>query len=179
MLDQNTIKIKCPQCGAVLTVKSVPGIEEKNITCPVCKTTSPFRRYEQFAASDETQYRPLPSSDDATIYAASSLRVGRLVDVATGRAYPLQSGINIVGRKATSSTADVQVQTTDRHMSRRHAQIKVVRGSASHLVHTLSNAENKNATKVNGRVLKSDDSIVLQHGDVILFGSFEMRFENQ
>ena len=179
MSDTGVIKIRCPHCSAVLTVKNMPGIEEKRITCPVCKTCVPFRGYERFTVSDETQYVSFSSPDDATQYAKTPLRVGKLIDVATGKAYPLQLGINIVGRKATSSTADIQVQTADRHMSRQHAQIKVTGCAASQVVHTLSNAENKNPTTVNGRTLNSGDSIVLQHGDVIVFGTFEMHFENQ
>lgn len=31
------IKIKCPQCLATLSVKEVPGLSHKNVTCPLCK----------------------------------------------------------------------------------------------------------------------------------------------
>ena len=31
-------KIKCPCCGAILSIKPVPGIEGKNVKCPVCNS---------------------------------------------------------------------------------------------------------------------------------------------
>ena len=39
------IKIKCPTCGAVLAAKNKPGLENKIITCPVCKQKNPFNNF--------------------------------------------------------------------------------------------------------------------------------------
>ncbi len=43
----NLIKIKCPWCSAVLTVKDFEGIESKSVTCPVCKQKSPFTKFKK------------------------------------------------------------------------------------------------------------------------------------
>lgn len=43
------IRIKCPWCSAVLTVKDFEGIETKSVTCPVCKQKSPFTKFKKVA----------------------------------------------------------------------------------------------------------------------------------
>lgn len=40
-----TIQIRCPFCGALLTVSNQYGIESKNVTCPVCKTKGAFTEF--------------------------------------------------------------------------------------------------------------------------------------
>ena len=180
------LKIKCPKCGAILSVKNVPGIEDKNITCPVCKVRSAFSEYKtyqvkpvdsdatRYDAADETRYcdetqltPSMPRTSDA----------GRLVDTITGANYPLALGMNTIGRRATSSEATVQILTADRHMSRNHAIIEVRQFPDGEVVHYLSTSANKNPTFVNGNQLAASDRIVLQSGDQIIFGSVKMRFE--
>ena len=45
MVNDEIIKIKCPWCNAVLSVKNRPDIETKNVTCPVCKQKSAFTQF--------------------------------------------------------------------------------------------------------------------------------------
>lgn len=45
MVNNDIIKIKCPWCGSVLSVKNRPDIETKNVTCPVCKQKSAFTQF--------------------------------------------------------------------------------------------------------------------------------------
>lgn len=185
------LRIKCPKCGAVLQVNKVDNIENRLILCYVCKETSRgFKEYipkrTQVSSSDETQYGPLSdetqysTGGDETQYCPSapkSLSFGKLVDVASGRCYPLSAGMNIVGRQATTSTAAVQITTDDRHMSRSHAKIEVKTFPDGEAICYLSNSENKNPTYVNNRLVENADRIILQNGDMLKFGTVNIKFE--
>ena len=46
-MEQKIIKIKCPSCGAKLSVKDEPGLMEKSTTCPICKQKSRIRDFER------------------------------------------------------------------------------------------------------------------------------------
>lgn len=43
---ESKLIIKCPFCGTPLSVKNIPGIEKKNLTCPVCKCKAPFTSFK-------------------------------------------------------------------------------------------------------------------------------------
>ena len=45
------IQIKCPFDGAVLSVKNQPGIESKNVTCPICKHKYPFTQFKRVTSN--------------------------------------------------------------------------------------------------------------------------------
>ena len=160
----STLKIKCPNCGAVLTVRNMEGIEAKRVTCPVCKMNHPFTEFKKPTVAapkdDKTDY-----SDTELPMADSASSIGRLQDVETGRVYPLRLGTNSIGRKADSSSATVQIETEDKKMSRQHITIEVKQLSNGTYKHTLSNAQNKNATLVNGTKLESNDKVVLNGGE--------------
>ena len=59
MIMDDIVKIKCPYCGSVLSVKNQIGIESKSVTCPICKQKSPFMDFKKVIdkSNDEsTQY---------------------------------------------------------------------------------------------------------------------------
>lgn len=203
-------KVKCPNCGAVLSVKNSKNEALKLITCPKCKASlrvkfkqqnpqEPLEAHTYLGISPksstggETQYGPspisggetqlggyqnngetqlggakgfcetqLPPKNDARIKTAY-LRVG-------GRDYPLQIGVNIVGRKASTSTATVQIETPDRYMSRQHAKIVVTRQPGGKLKAVISNDHNKNISTIDGQDLLQGDAFVLNDGDHIIMG---------
>lgn len=43
----DVIQIKCPFDGTILSVRNQPGIESKNVTCPICKNSYPFHEYKR------------------------------------------------------------------------------------------------------------------------------------
>jgi pSer/pThr/pTyr-binding forkhead associated (FHA) protein len=88
---------------------------------------------------------------------ASSLP--RLVD-STGREFPLNPGVNSVGREGT----DVLIQ--DGTVSRRHAQLTL---EGSQL--TVEDLGSTNGTSVAGRKLASGESAVAYSGDTVKFGN--------
>ena len=115
----------------------------------------------------ETQYVPKPS------------RQKQCFLFLNGRRYPLSAGRNVVGRKASSSDAQVQIETSDLYMSRRHICIEVIRladGSSKVLV---SNDKNKNSTYVNGSLLNVGDRVVLTNGTQIKMGDTIVTYKEE
>ena len=193
------IKIKCPHCGGVLTAKYQQGIESKSVTCPICKRKSPFMDFKQIqqqaeehtqypdsgehtqyrTSGEHTQYRQ--SADPKTNFASGpNLIIGRLQVLPAGPSLQLSAGRNIVGRRASQSSATVQIPVPDerKRMSREHLVIDVRRVQGKGFVHYVSLYKEKvNRTLVGSNELEYGDSIVLCHGDIIHLPDVDVRFE--
>ena len=168
-------RITCPKCQAVLEVKNPTGVAQKVIACPKCgahlKVVFHHEIEEahtfmagQESAGDGGRTMMAPPVRNAVRYA---LKVG--ADI-----YPLNDGLNTVGRRAPSSQATVQIHTASHALSRNHAQIEIVRydGNVSRV--RISNWQNKNITSVNGQQIKDDDVLLLKPGDQVTMGDVEM-----
>ena len=195
------IKVKCPACGKVLILPDSPDINTKTFTCPVCKEKHVVGNCKRVVdqptpkapAGEETQYGPSFSrtsggedtqyvgsnqnagDEETRMFTAQQPKVGTLVDN-FGRAYQLKIGINTIGRKANSSTASLQIDTTDRTMSRSHAVVEV-RNAGGQVVHILKNGANKNPSYLNGTILGPSDQLVLNNGNRIKLGNTELTFK--
>lgn len=195
------IKIKCPTCGKILRLLDSPTINTATFTCPVCKEKHVVgncqrlveRPKPQQSAGEETQYGPTASrmgggeetqyagnghsasGEETRIYSAPQPKIGALVDN-LGRTYKLRLGINTIGRKASTSSATVQIDTTDRTMSRSHAIVEV-RNAGGQLIHILKNGANKNPSYHNGSLIGPSDQMILNNGDRVKFGSTELTFK--
>ena len=194
------IKIKCPTCGKVLRLQDAPNINAASFTCPVCKEKHIVGKCPRYveqpkpmaSSGDETRYGGASAqqggdetrngsqpqcgdSDETRIGSASSPAVGVLVDN-LGRTYQLRSGINTIGRKASSSAATVQIATDDRTMSRSHAVIEVS-NAGGNTIHILRNGANKNPSYLNGSLIGQQDQLILNNGDRIKMGNTKMTFK--
>lgn len=196
------IKIKCPTCGKILRLQDSPTINTASFTCPVCKEKHVVGNCQRFVeqpkpqqpVGEETQYGPTASrmssgdetqyagggystiGEETQIYSTPQSNIGSLVD-ALGRTYKLCLGINTIGRKASTSSATVQIDTTDRTMSRSHAVIEV-RNVGGQMVHILKNGANKNPSYHKGSLVGASDQMILNNGDKVKFGSTELIFLN-
>lgn len=186
------IQIKCPFDGAVLSVKNQPGIETKNVTCPICKHKYPFtqfkRVYNTSVGSGDTEY---PDFEEHTNYAydggsgektnlgGMNFTIGKVKLIGTGISYQLKPGRNVIGRKGTKSSADFQIDTADKRlMSREHIVIEVKKVPPKGFVHYISLFKEKvNKTCIGNEPLLYGDCIVLNHGDVIKLPDADLKFE--
>lgn len=190
-------KIKCPNCGKILRLQDAPNINMASFTCPVCKTKHVVGQCQRVkeqppSVGEETQYGPNPtrqSGVDTTTISGNrngnnevtriggyqSASIGTLV-AADGSHYPLQMGINTIGRKAASSAATVQILTNDLTMSRSHAIIEV-NNVGGQIMHTIKNGANKNPSYVNGIVIGPQDKLVLNNGAHIQMGNTNLTFK--
>lgn len=197
----NTIKIKCPTCGKVLTLQDAPGINSKPFICPGCKEKHivgncprPIVKPKPAITSEETQYNGASmantggeetqfgsslshhsNSEETQIVSSTVAKLGCIVD-SLGHQYALAIGINTVGRKASSSPATVQIAVDDRYMSRNHAIIEV-QNAGGQIIHILKNGANKNPSYLNDQLLADGDQMILNNGDRIKLGMTTLTFK--
>lgn len=189
-----TKRIKCPNCGVVLDVKNSKNEQEKLIVCPQCQAELrvKFPQQEPLTALTYIAAKPNQSNDGATQLAGShkpqesaatqlfvppTSSTKRAVLMYGGKTYPLKEGKNIVGRMATTSQATVQIETTDRYMSRQQCIITVSSLPGGEQKVLLSNYQNKNATSVDGQELADGDVIRLVNGNSIKMGKTIITFK--
>lgn len=172
------IKIKCPFDGAVLSVKNLPGIENKSVTCPICKNKYPFSQYRRVVdtpaprQSEETDHTQLPTLN---------YTIGSLIHKETGASYRLKPGKNVIGRKASNSSADIKIDTGDlRSMSRDHLVIDVKKEPGKGYVHYVALfKERVNETKINNMTLLYGDCLILEDGSLLKLPDCTLEFRIQ
>ena len=147
-------KVICPSCGTGLKVTNSKNEAVKHISCPKCGT--PIEVNFQDEPEEMTVIGDAKSASQAVL-------------VMKGHSFDLPFGTNIVGRKSSSSDANIQLPVDDLYMSRLHATIKVTKVNGTLCV-TISNYKNKNSTTVNGTELRDCDEVVLNHGDENVMG---------
>ena len=179
VMEMNVIKIKCPNCGGILSVKLKIQNQEVNIPCPICKIISPLKSYVK--VTTQPQYSNKDDETQIGVHAVNDL-VGQLKIQGTDLPpFLLKMGRNVIGREAKSSTADIQIplQTTERsRMSREHLMIDVNKVIGKGIVHHLSLYKaNVNETLFNGEKLEAPDRIILKNGDVITLPEAKLVFE--
>ena len=167
-----TKNVKCPSCGVVLEVKNSKNEEEKIINCPQCKTTLRVK-FPKYEIRDAETVIAGGGGDGKTIILGAKNSSGKAVIVCEGRRYELREGRNVLGRKATTSTADVQLEVADRYMSRLNAVLCVKKMNGQMLV-TIANHKNKNPIKVGILQLMPGDELVLGDGDDFTMGTTTM-----
>lgn len=187
-----TKRIKCPKCGVVLDVKNSKNEEVKQIICPSCKTVLQVKfQPQQEPMEAKTFYAPpkQPVAGNGTTqlvggsFGATQLVMSPKNETAKaslvfgGVSYPLEEGQNIVGRKATTSTANVQIETADRYMSRQHCSITVTTLPDGTKKAVLSNYQNKNQTTIDGQSIETGDAIRLTDGNSITMGHTTITFK--
>lgn len=186
---EEIIKIKCPYCGAVLSVKNQMGIESKSVTCPICKQKSRFKDFKKIVekGDERTQY---PGDEEKTSYQSSAdpgtdvgqgfiFTLGRLKCSLLSKPFQLKPGKNVIGRKASQSMADCQIPTdASKRMSREHLVIEIKKVQGKGFVHYASLCKQKiNKTFIGNEQLEYGDCVILNHGDVIKLPDAVVRFE--
>jgi len=153
-------RVKCPQCGVILEVKNSKNEVVKNFTCPGCHANLSVR-FQQTELDDST-----------TRLLNDTLKSASLpILISNGQFFQLDLGRNIIGRKADSSVADIQIKTDDLLISRHHALITVEQDPSGGYRAKLTNYKNKNLTRVNGLEIVDDDEVILEEGATLLMGA--------
>lgn len=169
---QNIIKLRCPKCSSIINIPVCLDLENKRIKCGACKSVSPYTEYTGVTSE--------VSSSDETKLLNPAAPIGILKIVGSSDAvYELKPGENIIGRKANSSKADIQIPTGDkRTMSREHLVIDV-KGDAKkgYAHHVRLYKDSVCTTKVSEEQINYGDCIVLQSGDIIDMGDASLLFD--
>lgn len=176
------IKIGCPVCGSVLSVLDQPGIASKFVTCPVCKNKSPFPAFKRILNKEEHTEYPEEETmpyypEDTDFRNGINYTVGKLLIPALNLSFQLKPGKNIIGRKASASSATCQIPCETKRMSREHLVIEIKKIPGKGFVHYASLYKDKvNATFIGQNKLEFGDCIVLNPGDIIKLSDVEARF---
>ncbi len=172
---EEILKIGCPVCGSILTVKNQSGIESRSVTCPVCKKRSPFVSFKRINDTEDDEPTQYPHMEDDK-QEGENYTIGRLI--ADSVPYQLQPGKNIIGRKAEGSGAHVQIPCTSKRMSREHLVIEIKKVPGKGSVHYVSlNKAQVNPTYIGSMQLEYGDKLILKHNDIIRLPDMEVRFE--
>jgi uncharacterized Zn finger protein (UPF0148 family) len=171
-----SIRIKCPVCGVVLSAKDDPKNAGKYVTCPNCHEKRKFSEFKRVVPriptdvdeSTERGNKELPD-EKTELTSPKDASPGYLFDRKTGMYYALSKGVSIVGRKPLKSApkADIPIVTTDQGMSRAHMKVKVTLAVDGCYHVYVSNAENMNPTYINGELLADEDWVGIRHRDII------------
>ena len=163
-----------------------PGIENRFVTCPVCKEKHPFKAYKVVAGTtqEETEYPGggghVSGNEETEIGKGENFTLGELRMENSGLPlYRLKVGRNIVGRKSPSSSADFQIPSSgEKRMSREHLVVEVKKVPGKGFVHYVSLYKEKvNATMINGVRLEYGDCVVLKDGDRLTLPEATLVFE--
>lgn len=190
------IKIICPVCGAMLKLNEAPGLESKNVKCPVCNTTTGFKDFRRVADNPtDPGQKPKPrphapnfnpaanaADDDATKMLDESTRLNQARTTRPGAlrsgslVFPLQMGQNIIGRQCSSQQPTIQLPCPEnKRMSRKHLVIDVATTPDGGLSHVASlYKQQTNSTYINGQQLMFGNRIVLNNGDRITLPNFDL-----
>ncbi len=177
----DTQLIKCPNCGAILQIKNVPGIEKANVTCTICKERSIVGKCKIFSDNKQSEDTNIGAarSKEHTKYRQPNIHnigVLRVLD-SSNAVFQLKPGRNIIGRKATASKADIQLLAGLR-MSREHLIIDVQGDSNIGYTHRVSLfKEQVNATFIGNIRLEYGDCLILHNGDMIKLPDLNLTIE--
>ena len=84
----NTIRIKCPVCGAILNAKDDPSNVKKSVTCPNCKERRKFTEFKVIVpvapAPVESGQEPVADETQVCVRRKPESSPGYLLDKATG-----------------------------------------------------------------------------------------------
>lgn len=173
------LTVVCPNCRSRLSIEGAPGIQDKMLTCPICKFKAKVSLYQIGQAGKGGQ-----GADDCSTQMGSSQQMvnsdpGQMRVMQTGQICELRVGSQVLGRLAKTGTADMQIGSdkyNDEYMSRRHVQIDVVRTMYG-LEHHLVEIGSKNIIQLNGKNIMRGDVIILKFGDRLTLGETEVIFE--
>ncbi|HLJ35274.1 MAG TPA: protein kinase [Ktedonobacteraceae bacterium] len=96
----------------------------------------------------------------------------RLVVISSGQVIPLTGDVMVVGRQDPILGIFPDVTLADKTVGRRHAHLRNQHGTF-----TVEDLNALNKTRLNGVTLTPHEERVLKDGDILRFGSVEVRFE--
>jgi serine/threonine protein kinase len=96
----------------------------------------------------------------------------RVIVISSGESIPLRGDLMVVGRKDPTLGIFPEINLADKTVGRRHAYLRNQQGK-----YTVEDLNALNKTRLNGVILTPHEERTLKDGDVLRFGSIEVRFE--
>jgi serine/threonine-protein kinase len=122
----------------------------------------------------EPGYEQLPGTigTGAVKQVAAPPKQACLVVLSTGQPIPLTGELMVVGRQDPILGIFPEVNLADKTVGRRHAYLRNQQGA-----YTVEDLNALNKTRLNGITLTPHEERILKDGDILRFGSVEVRFE--
>ena len=122
----------------------------------------------------EPGYEQLPGNigTGAVRQVAAPPKQACLVVLSTGQSIPLTGELMVVGRQDPILGIFPEVNLADKTVGRRHAYLRNQQGTF-----TVEDLNALNKTRLNGITLTPHEERILKDGDILRFGSVEVRFE--
>ena len=196
--------MKCPKCQFTGIVSQFPEAPLKNVACPECKTVLTVDQHRTgdiecprcHHGGDVSSYLPVPvnipsagagrrQADGATAVvnkqaSGNRLSVPAVLVLQSGVCAPqtvvLTKGMNTIGRKGSSSTCSIQLDSKDEFISRNHARIEFKVCADRTYEYFLSDFESKNGTFLNEKRIEKGETVVLSLKDKIRLGYTVFQF---
>jgi serine/threonine protein kinase len=133
---------------------------------------------EQLQEQLQTVKRVIPSEDRTPEKVATPgpsstlLKEARIIVLSNGNSIPLRGDLMTVGRQDPSLGIYPEINLADKTVGRRHAYLR-----NKHGMFTVEDLNALNKTRLNGTTLAPHEERTLKDGDVLRFGSVEVRFE--
>jgi serine/threonine-protein kinase len=104
--------------------------------------------------------------------AAVPQKEARIIVISSGQSIPLRGETMVVGRQDPTLGIFPEINLADKTVGRRHAYLRNQQGTF-----TVEDLNALNKTRLNGVTLTPHEERTLKDGDVLRFGSVEVRFE--
>jgi serine/threonine protein kinase len=120
----------------------------------------------------EPGYEQQPGIAGPSRLPAVPQKQARLVVISSGQQIPLNGELMVVGRQDPILGIFPEVNLADKTVGRRHAYLRNQQGT-----YTVEDLNAMNKTRLNGITLTPHEERTLKDGDILRFGSVEVRFE--
>ncbi len=104
--------------------------------------------------------------------ATAPQKQARIIVLSSGQPFPLDRDVMVVGRQDPTLGIFPEINLADKTVGRRHAYLRNQQGQF-----TVEDLNALNKTRLNGVTLTPYEERMLKDGDVLRFGSVEVRFE--
>jgi len=187
----SNVKILCRYCGTAMSIPKSKLIQRfgrvVKLKCKddTCKGITAFEVNQEFADSVNLfdKKKASPASDPKTEVwnkkesQAQKAYFEYLDEGGVTKRVLLNPGDTVVGRKSSSSTADmIALETNDRKVSRKHFKITLL-STEKGLRLKIMDLDSLNGTYINDKnyKLSGRDVVALQNGDQILVGDLRLK----
>lgn len=120
----------------------------------------------------EPGYEQQPGIAGPSRPSAVPQKQARLLVISSGQQIPLNGELMVVGRQDPILGIFPEVNLADKTVGRRHAYLRNQQGT-----YTVEDLNALNKTRLNGITLTPHEERTLKDGDILRFGSVEVRFE--
>jgi len=120
----------------------------------------------------EPGYEPKPGTAGSAKSPLVPPKQARIVVISSGQQIPLNGELMVVGRQDPILGIFPEINLADKTVGRRHAYLRNQQGS-----YTVEDLNALNKTRLNGITLTPHEERTLKDGDILRFGSVEVRFE--